>query len=260
LKDKFGEHAPPEVEAYGNGILSYSYLFKELRFIVEFDRLKEPLLFKANSDETAVAAFGFLSYPMSKDVVISKWVELQREIMGDKAPTEEELKNLASLIQIFRYKNENNIIIGLRSMSENDEIILAKIPHKKTLLKTIEYVSKEVKTKKPDMLENTDRIAIPKFNFNVKHLFTEVMNKLFLNKGWAGWYIDEAQQWTRFTMNEKGVTLASEARIHFRGGRSNYRRLIFDKPFLIYMKQKGAKYPYFAMWVDNAELMVKYEQ
>ncbi len=33
------------------------------------------------------------------------------------------------------------------------------------------------------------------------------------------------------------------------------RRLVFDKPFLLYMKEKGAKNPYFAIWIENAELM-----
>jgi len=35
------------------------------------------------------------------------------------------------------------------------------------------------------------------------------------------------------------------------------KHLIFDKPFLFCLKEKNGKYPYFAMWVDNAELMLK---
>jgi hypothetical protein len=30
---------------------------------------------------------------------------------------------------------------------------------------------------------------------------------------------------------------------------------VFDRPFLIYLKKRGATRPYFAMWVDNAELL-----
>jgi hypothetical protein len=33
-------------------------------------------------------------------------------------------------------------------------------------------------------------------------------------------------------------------------------RMIFDKPFLLLMQRQGAKVPYFALWVDNAELLV----
>lgn len=36
------------------------------------------------------------------------------------------------------------------------------------------------------------------------------------------------------------------------------KKLIFDRPFLLYLKEKDGKYPYFALWVDNPELLVKY--
>jgi hypothetical protein len=32
--------------------------------------------------------------------------------------------------------------------------------------------------------------------------------------------------------------------------------MIFDKPFLIVLERVGATAPYFAMWVDNPELLV----
>jgi hypothetical protein len=34
------------------------------------------------------------------------------------------------------------------------------------------------------------------------------------------------------------------------------RNLVFDKPFLILLKRREAKRPYFALWVGNAELLV----
>ena len=33
--------------------------------------------------------------------------------------------------------------------------------------------------------------------------------------------------------------------------------MIFDKPFLIILERANAKMPYFALWVDNAELLVR---
>ena len=35
--------------------------------------------------------------------------------------------------------------------------------------------------------------------------------------------------------------------------------LIFDKPFLIMLQNQDAKAPYFAAWVDNAEILLKAE-
>lgn len=37
------------------------------------------------------------------------------------------------------------------------------------------------------------------------------------------------------------------------------RQMYFDRPFLIYVKKRGAEYsPFFVMWVDNAELMERF--
>ena len=32
-----------------------------------------------------------------------------------------------------------------------------------------------------------------------------------------------------------------------------------DKPFLIYLKKRGATLPYLVMWIDNSELLTKWE-
>ena len=158
------------------------------------------------------------------------------------------------------YKTDDDFIMSLKSKSSNDEIILAKIESKETLLSTILAVNKRIKEATPSSLKEDEVLNIPKLDFNLKHSFPELENKLFKNKGWEGWFISKTMQWIRFKLNEKGAILKSEARIEIRWG-SNWdkspRRFIFDKPFLIYLKQKNGKYPYFAMWVDNAELLVK---
>ena len=38
---------------------------------------------------------------------------------------------------------------------------------------------------------------------------------------------------------------------------SGPRDFHFDRPYLIYMQRRGAEQPYFAMWVDNDELMAR---
>ena len=33
------------------------------------------------------------------------------------------------------------------------------------------------------------------------------------------------------------------------------RHFVFDRPFLVWLKQRDGDAPYFALWVENAELM-----
>jgi hypothetical protein len=263
LKRKFGDNAPPEVvEPIRPGYFCYAFLFKDLRFPKGFESMQFPLLFNTEDSDCKVASFGINGYPTTKGVAGIEIYRALESLPGVHVNRErlsiDTLESMASLVTVYRYKDDDDFIIQLRSLSASDEIVLAKIQPKANLLETIEYTTMEVGLSVPDSLEYRDVVQIPKFNYNVKHSYRELMFRSFLNVGWKGWYIDEALQWTRFTMNEKGIVLASEARIHFRGGGAKPRRFVFDEPFLIYLKQKDGRYPYFAMWVDNAELMVKY--
>ena len=63
-------------------------------------------------------------------------------------------------------------------------------------------------------------------------------------------------------MNEKGVELRSEAHMTIACAAQEIpvpkHKLIFDKPFLIVMERADAKMPYFALWVDNPEILVSW--
>lgn len=58
-------------------------------------------------------------------------------------------------------------------------------------------------------------------------------------------------------LSERGVVLKSES---FMMVSSVPLKIIFDKLFLIMMMKRGAKYPYFAMWVATPELMIPWEK
>jgi hypothetical protein len=72
--------------------------------------------------------------------------------------------------------------------------------------------------------------------------------------------IEMARQLIRFKLDEIGAKLKSEAVVPVTLSASPFReeisQLIFDKPFLIFMERKGSANPYFALWVDNPELLV----
>jgi hypothetical protein len=67
-------------------------------------------------------------------------------------------------------------------------------------------------------------------------------------------------QLVRFQLNEKGAILKSEAEITMRATmvfeRPEPHIMVFDKPFLILIKQTNSEHPYFALWVGNASLLV----
>jgi len=237
LKEKFKDSAPKvNLDLGEHGFIAYAYLHKNLKFEKEFEGLETPILFRCNSNETNVKCFGIEKYSYSKH------------------------KDLGKQVEILDYKDDSEFIIGLKSISLNDEIILGKIKPGKTLLATVKAVQERAETRRSWPLSKGDTLQIPKFDFDIQHSYSELLGKSLKNKGFTDYFIAEAIQSIRFKLDEKGAVLKSEARVKLtqpvsRSGRP--RHFVFDTPFLIYLKEKGAKYPYFAMWVGNAELLVK---
>ena len=65
-----------------------------------------------------------------------------------------------------------------------------------------------------------------------------------------------AAQQIRFRLDETGALLSSEgatARV------APKRDIVAWKPFLVLVERDGSDHPYFALWVDNAELLVPFE-
>ena len=63
----------------------------------------------------------------------------------------------------------------------------------------------------------------------------------------------------RFRLDERGAVLKSEAYHGPVASKGGPRQFIFDKPFLILLEREDAAQPYFALWVDNAELLAPYK-
>jgi hypothetical protein len=71
----------------------------------------------------------------------------------------------------------------------------------------------------------------------------------------------QALQNIRFQMDEKGVVLRSETHMGFGCSSPHLPRpqhiMIFDRPYLILLEREKASAPYFALWVENAELLAR---
>lgn len=66
--------------------------------------------------------------------------------------------------------------------------------------------------------------------------------------------IVEALQTIEFRLDRCGAVVASESMLAVE---SSARYFDFNCPFLVYMQRRGAERPFFVMWVDNAELLVR---
>jgi hypothetical protein len=214
-------------------IIAYSYLYKNLQFEDEFESLKTPMYFHEGKSGVEVKAFGIKEYSS------------KNEKMGEQ-------------VELIDYKSDKDFIVRLKTKAENEELILAKVNPEDTLLQTIESVNNRTLNGKKEALVEKDVLMIPKFSFKVNHSFSELKEGKIVNDGFSDYRIAEAMQDMTFVLDERGAILEAKGSLYLAKGIPNSRRLKFDRPFLLLMKEKGAAYPYYAMWIENTELMAGY--
>jgi hypothetical protein len=243
LDQKFRGQADPELlnsiepRLPRDGWTAYAYLFRELPFECPFDRLEEPLTFGGVN----VASFGL------------------QEVTCYRSSIQK-----AKQITVLDYKNDDDFIVAIQPKERGEQIVLAKIAPGETLQKTIETVRSRVAAGKLEAwlksLHTGESIAVPILNFDLLQEYDELVGKTVATSGpLQGMPIVLAVQSVRLRLDERGATLKSEADVAYKCAEGpESRHLVFDKPFLILLERKGAARPYFALWVDNPELLVPF--
>lgn len=233
LKEKFNEEGNWKVQTNlqrPDDILAYSFLKKNLEFEYAFEDIKDGLDF----NNVKVKAFGIYQI------------------------RDEEAKNkLAKQIKILHYNSDNDFIISLKDKISNDEIVLAKIPPKDTLSDTLNYALSN--SRREETFSSNDILKVPMIKFNINKNFKELENKSLANTGFEDYILASAIQRIDFSLTERGAQLKSKAELGLTKSIPTFespQKLIFDKPFLLYMKEKDKKNPYFVMWVENPEIML----
>ncbi|MCB9252339.1 MAG: hypothetical protein H6605_07705 [Flavobacteriales bacterium] len=222
----------------GNRIRAKAEFSKTLPFSKKLDRFKGKLYF----DGKPVESFGSMgNNPSHKGV-----------------------------FEIVYYKNDDNFLIRLNSKENPHEIYLYKTSkHFKdfvSVLKDIrlkvakgEKEKTEEKTRWKYRMETDDELLIPVFNFNISTKYRQLIGNTF--KGGATDYIiDDANQRIAFLMDESGAKVESEAEVNATEEmvpQKQSKKMHFNKPFFIMLKRADSFNPYFAMRVQNSELMVK---
>jgi hypothetical protein len=236
LRSKFGQNAPT-VTAQLNpwSIFAYAFLLKDLKFQTPFESLKSPVSFQSPSGIVAVKAFGIKEF----------------------VPRKRRHAKLGKQVRILAYDyGTDECVISLISTAPGDQIILARVKPRQTLMETIRSVQRMIEGGDTQSLHYNDTLQIPKLDFDIKHSYSELIRKYLLNEDFTGYYVYKARQDIRFRLNEKGAMLKSQVEIQLESASMN--NLVFDTPFLVYLKEEHAKHPYLAIWVEDPEILLKY--
>lgn len=233
-----------------NSILTYAYLNANIKFKYPFFAYKEAFSFvNSNNEKTNVTAFCGQLDEKDRGGNYYKIIEQVQVLYFEHSLDE----------------NSNYFAVDLCKYTEPYQVILALIPQKDTFKEMISDVENNIAEYKnefwswPDFFD-ADKLIVPDIFCKFNHHYKEVLDKKIANEPLKGYFIFDAMQTIDFSLNKSGVSLKSQSRLGgMMGGILKPRYLYFNRPFLVYAKKRepGSK-PFFAIWIDNAEIMKKF--
>ncbi len=240
---QFPDAPTPEIAASSEAVVSYAYLAANVKFTIPFFENQEPFLF----DGFPVRSFGI----RKKDEYAHSKLRGQIEILYSDHDYEDNP----------RAKYE--FALDPCKDSSPNQIIVACIEAGESLAETLgELETKMAKWSDSDWgrrFHENEVLLVPSMSWRLDHHFRELegTDKRILNErsAAAGYYINVASQVIDFRLERTGADLKSRADLDAESAEPRY--FIFNRPFLIVMKKRGAERPFFVMWVENAELLCK---
>src|SRR5260370_5972165 len=210
--------------------VAYAYLKAEVPFKHPFRDNREPAAFRVQGeDPKEVRFFGVPRKAVEKD-----------------------LRNQVGLL--FFDFDQHHYAIDLCNSSSPNQLVLASLPRKTTLSeilsevynKSAGYSSKE----QPFRFGHGDILLVPNMHWRIEHHVKEIegSDKPLLNPSMRGTWIDQAIQVIEFKLDRQGAAVFSESKEITHKGELDF---MFNRPFLLYIKNPGADHPFFVMWVNT---------
>lgn len=137
------------------------------------------------------------------------------------------------------------------------QVVIARVDRKPTLDETLTDVRQKIAagSKAEPYWTNlgpNDVVLVPNISFRITHRFREVEGKPFENPALGGLPIDTAIQTVQFRLDRSGAELTAESKIP---ATPIPRVFLANRPFLVYLAKRDGGNPFFAMWVETAELL-----
>jgi hypothetical protein len=240
---KFPTKVPPSFPGMlSNSFVAYAYLEANLKFTLPYFQNREPLVFTdLSGKKTKLSSFGI----RPKDDYAYFKLRRQSAILYESRDDAYKLKEC---------------VLDLDRSSQPNQIVLALIEPKSTLAEIVKSVEQKIaspqRKRQTEGLGPNDVLLVPDIVWFISHHFTELEGKRFTNPKLKGQRIDVAQQDIQFRLNRSGAELRSEAKTVMLPIPTYY---VFNRPFLLYIKKRGAGMPYLVMWIENAELLDKWQ-
>lgn len=161
-------------------------------------------------------------------------------------------------VEVLFY-NGNNDFAVLLNTKEGDKIILYRTDENKSFNEYYEDINnKKGNYNGSTAFEENDELLVPYVNVNGTVVYNELADKIIKNTN--GMYISNVMQDVNFNLNESGCNMQSHATMTTEYLSVGSRYFWFRDTFIIFMKEGNSNMPYFALKVDNQDILEKKEE
>lgn len=197
------------------------------------------------------------SYLYKKFQHFSRFKEIDMTFLGAQVKGFTPEISASRGIEILDYDDDDNFVLRLLSKSMQDEIILIKGNESASMEEILDFLSAPLRGSAP---KEADTIQIPNITLKIDREYQELIGARLIAEGndLDQYVLAKMEEQIRLSLNYLGATVESEAVMVFaRGGMYNPKRLVFDRPFWLILKEQQSSQPYLVVKVNNAELLEK---
>ena len=218
-------------DPYNRRYFFYTMLYRKFEFLKEFDKLKNQKF--ANKYDNI-------------------------EYFGIDKNTKDEIGNQ---IRVLYYNSKNDFALLINTKT-NDEVIFCKNPVGNTFNEIYNNMNTKADAYNGSRsFKGIDEFKAPCLEFNEKREYIELEGKMF--KTADPYYdtaeIDKAIQTVKFSLDEKGGEIKSEAAIDLKVSATSVQEPKIDEPryfyvddtFAIFLRERGREMPYFAGRIED---------
>ena len=161
-------------------------------------------------------------------------------------------------VTVLFYNSDNDFAVKIATL-EGEEVILYRTDNVTDFENT--YLELEEKTNsyngRTTMIREKDELKVPFIKVKAVINYDELCNKTIKNSNGA--YIKYAMQNVDFSLDNYGGNIKSEAYvdIYMSSSLEKPRYFNFTDNFVLFLKEESKEKPYFALLVDNTDVLVK---
>lgn len=158
-------------------------------------------------------------------------------------------------VAVYDYRSPDDFIVCIRGSDPHRELILAKMEFTQSLHSMIGIVNDRIIQSYPEEVTPMDELIIPQINLRARHSYSELLGKHLANNDFEDYFFVQADHNIEFTLNQAGAFAEASGTVTIMKG-PKPRIYAFDKPFMVIVREKGAREADLVLWVTDTEFLI----